>query len=168
MVYQFTIKISKRDSLLFTVNASEEGITQIDFRFAPCTFAPQKSFPFGMPSYLSRLKKILKLYFKGHRVSFASIPLDKGQAPDFYRKIWLQTRKIPLGRVITYERLAELSGCKRASRAVGNAMKKNPFPILIPCHRVVRKNGSLGGYSKGLKIKRMLLTLEKSLVDKIA
>ena len=66
------------------------------------------------------------------------------------------------GQTVSYSELAERCGKPRAQRAVGNALNRNPIPILIPCHRVVRKDQSLGGYGGGLQWKRILLNLEKS------
>ena len=70
-------------------------------------------------------------------------------------------RKIPLGRTVSYKELARMSGNSRMSRFVGNVCKKNRFPLFIPCHRVIKSDGSLGGYSGGLSIKKKLLRYEK-------
>ena len=81
----------------------------------------------------------------------------------FQIKVWNYLRKIPKGKVKTYLDIAKAIGKPMASRAVANAVGKNPYPITIPCHRVIRSNGSLGGYSGkgGIKKKRRLLELEK-------
>ena len=80
----------------------------------------------------------------------------------FQLKVWSYLKKIPKGRVKTYSQVAKAIGKQFAVRAVGNAIGKNPFPPNIPCHRVIRSDGSLGGYSGkgGIKTKKMLLNKE--------
>ena len=73
------------------------------------------------------------------------------------------TTKIPIGQTRSYQWVAKMIGKPKAVRAVGQALKKNPFPLIIPCHRVVREDGSLGGYAGGTKKKEMLLRLEKEI-----
>lgn len=86
------------------------------------------------------------------------IPLQ--QCPDFQRKILSAEHAIRPGTVSTYARLAEVAGHPGAGRAVGSALSHNPFPLLIPCHRSIRSDGSLGGYQGGLAMKRFLLEQE--------
>ena len=83
--------------------------------------------------------------------------------PAFYRKVWLACADIPEGKTLTYGQLAARIGHPRAARAVGSALAKNPFAPVIPCHRVIRKDGKMGGYSGpgGVKRKKMLLEKEK-------
>lgn len=78
----------------------------------------------------------------------------------FEKKVYLAVSKIPRGRMRTYRWVACKIGRPRAYRAVGNALNKNPYPVAIPCHRVVRSDGTLGGFSKGLAVKRRLLAAE--------
>ncbi len=79
---------------------------------------------------------------------------------EFQKKVWFETMKIPYGETISYSQLARKIRRENSQRAVGNALSANPLPIVIPCHRVVASNGSLGGYSGGIKIKEFLLRLE--------
>lgn len=79
---------------------------------------------------------------------------------DFQRKVLKITEKIPKGKVATYGLIAEMLGNKIYSRAVGNALNKNPYPIIIPCHRVIRSDGFVGGFAKGTAIKEELLKNE--------
>ena len=85
---------------------------------------------------------------------------------DFQKKVWRYLEKIPKGQVKTYLEVAKAIGKPRAFRAVANAVGKNPYPSKIPCHRVIRSDGSLGGYSGkgGIQQKRRLLRLEKVLI----
>ncbi len=78
---------------------------------------------------------------------------------EFEKAVYREVLKIPLGEVRTYEEIAQAIGRPKAVRAVGQALKRNPFPLIIPCHRVVAKRG-IGGYSRGVEKKRRLLRLE--------
>jgi methylated-DNA-[protein]-cysteine S-methyltransferase len=88
--------------------------------------------------------------------------LDLPQATTFQRKVWEITRLIPYGETRSYSWVAEQLGKAGAVRAVGRALARNPLPIITPCHRVVEKDGTLGGYSGGVEIKEYLLQLEAS------
>ena len=81
----------------------------------------------------------------------------------FEKKVLRQTCQIRCGQVRTYKWIAKRIGCPNAQRAVGQALKKNPLPFLIPCHRVVASNGKIGGYTLGKKLKKQLLDFEKQL-----
>ena len=79
---------------------------------------------------------------------------------EFEKKVWKEASKIPFGKTSSYRKIAEICGRPRAYRAVGNAMGKNPVLLLVPCHRILKSDGSLGGFSAGLNLKRRLLSLE--------
>ena len=98
-------------------------------------------------------------YLAGERKNF-NIPL-RLEDTEFRMKVWEELRKIPYGETITYAELAKRIGSPKAYRAVANACGANPFPILIPCHRVVGSGGKPGGYTGGLDIKESLLDIEK-------
>lgn len=106
------------------------------------------------------LIKRLRLYFNGEAVDFSNIPVEFEMFGEFEKQVLQEAMKTPFGRLISYGDLAALAGSPRAARAVGNAMRKNPLPIVVPCHRVVHSDGSLGGYMGGLDLKRKLLALE--------
>lgn len=108
---------------------------------------------------LLEAKQQLAAYFSGKRQEF-SLPL----APNgtvFQKRVWAELCKIPYGTTISYRMLAERVGASRGFQAVGQANKRNPLPIFIPCHRVIAADGSLGGYSGGLEKKSHLLNLEQ-------
>jgi len=110
-----------------------------------------------------RLKNIiheLSNYFNGHRVNFKSI-LDLSIGTEFQRKVWKKVSEIPYGELRSYKWIANEIGNLHAVRAVGNAVGKNPVPPIIPCHRVIRSDGKLGGFSSGIALKKCLLKLEK-------
>lgn len=89
--------------------------------------------------------------------------LDPDGGTPFERKVWCQLWKIPFGKLESYGGLAKKVGFPQAARAVGQALKKNPLPLFIPCHRVIASDGSMGGYTPGVPIKRKLLQIEGSL-----
>ena len=84
----------------------------------------------------------------------------------FQKKVLELTKKIPAGKVATYGLLAKILGDKNLSRAVGNALNKNPFPIVVPCHRVIRSDGFVGGFAKGTEVKISLLQKENVIIHK--
>ena len=106
----------------------------------------------------------LERYFEGEINDF-SFDVDISHLSPFVQKVLTETRKIKYGKTMTYSELAEKIGSK-AYRAVGNALGKNPLPIVIPCHRVLAKQG-IGGYSGGMDIKTRLLELEKINVNNL-
>ena len=95
-----------------------------------------------------------------------SLPLsiNKKFTP-FELKVYKVVSSIPMGQTRAYSWVAKKIGTPRAARAVGNALNKNPYPLIIPCHRVIRSNGSLGGYALGLNKKKKLLGLERKIRD---
>jgi methylated-DNA-[protein]-cysteine S-methyltransferase len=107
----------------------------------------------------SNLKNNLKAYFAGNRVQFKE-DFDLKGGTDFQKKVWKAMQKIPFGQTRSYGWLAKQVGGKNKARAVGGACGSNPLPILIPCHRVIREDGGLGGYGGGLNLKRKLLKIE--------
>ncbi len=111
---------------------------------------------------LRTAKRQLTEYLAGKRTTF-TLPLDLSQGTSFQRRVWRVLQHVPYGQLSSYRNLASLVGGRRYARAVGNAVGSNPLPIVVPCHRIVAHDGSLGGFSCGLPIKRKLLALEGSL-----
>ncbi len=114
------------------------------------------------PARFDEVRRELDEYFAGARRGF-ELAVDWSLIAGFGLRVLEATARIPYGQVSTYERMAALAGSPRGSRAAGNALGANPIPIVIPCHRVLRKGGSLGGYGGGLERKRYLLELEGAL-----
>lgn len=108
--------------------------------------------------FTNQIKNQLAEYFAGKRKSFDIKINPKGT--DFQQLVWKQLQKIPYGETKSYSEIAESIGNKNAQRAVGNACNKNPVMIIIPCHRVIAKNGGSGGFACGKAIKEKLLKTE--------
>lgn len=108
----------------------------------------------------------LRAYLHGRVVSFDAFPVDLSSQPGFRRRVLEECRKIPYGQTITYADLAARAGNAGAIRAAASAMSHNPIPLIIPCHRVVRSDGTLGGYSAtgGAGLKAQLVDMEKKAV----
>ena len=113
------------------------------------------------PGKFGDLPQRLERYTGGERISF-NYKLDFGNSTPFQRAVWEATRSIPYGETRSYEWIAQRVGKPGAARAVGQALKCNPLPIVVPCHRVIGKDGSLTGFSCGLELKRRLLNMEAS------
>ena len=111
------------------------------------------------PARLDGVRRQLDEYFDGHRQQF-EIDLDWSLSQGFRRTVLHKLAEVPFGHTLSYKELAELAGNPKASRATGTAMATNPIPLVVPCHRVLRSGGKLGGYGGGLDAKVWLLRLE--------
>ena len=138
---------------LIEIEGSDQGISAI--RFVDERGTADQS----IPAVLFSCKQQLDEYFDGKRKTF-DIKLDLSSATPFHREVWRLVRSIPYGHTRSYSDIAVTIGRPHASRAVGQANGHNPFPIIIPCHRVIGKNGRLTGYAYGLGTKQALLALE--------
>lgn len=149
------------------IAASAQGLRNVDFGVSEAGFLERLD-PLARternPAALATITEQLQAYFAGTRLRFDA-PLDLDQLTPFQASVLQTARRIPPGSVWTYGRVARTLGKPQASRAVGQALGRNPVPIVIPCHRVIASDGSLGGYSGGggLESKRFLLQLEGAL-----
>ena len=109
------------------------------------------------------LQEKIKLYFEGSYVDFADTRVILDGLGEFGAGVLTACRKVEYGQTISYGELARLAGRPRAGRAVGNILAKNPVPLIIPCHRVIRSDGKIGGFSAagGIKLKQKMLELER-------
>lgn len=107
----------------------------------------------------------LSEYFRGERRRF-DLPLNMS-GTDFQLSAWKTLSRIPYGKTISYREQAEKIGAGKAYRAVGSANGRNKLPIVVPCHRVVAADGTLGGYAGGLRMKALLLELERRVLSKV-
>src|SRR4030042_775154 len=114
-------------------------------------------------TFFKMLQKQIAAYFEGSFVNFSpDMPVVLDGLSGFSREVLTACRKVEFGQRITYAGLAQKAGRPAASRAVGNALAQNPLPLIIPCHRVLRTDGTMGGFSApgGISLKKKLLTLE--------
>jgi O-6-methylguanine DNA methyltransferase len=149
------------------IGVSEQGLAIIEF--------DQGEFPKGRlaqnaqwqesPGRTEQVARELREYFHGKRRQF-TVPLDL-HGTEFQRKCWKTLQKIPYGQTKTYADIARAVGVPQGFRAVGMANHDNPVPIIVPCHRVLASDGTLGGYGGGLDVKRKLLELEGALQPKL-
>src|SRR4029450_3404541 len=115
------------------------------------------------PARLDPVRRELDEYFEGRREDF-DVPIDWSYLAGFTREVLRATARIGFGEVSTYAGVAAEAGSPRAARAAGNALGSNPMPVVVPCHRVLRTGGTLGGYTGGLEKKEFLLRLEGALL----
>lgn len=114
------------------------------------------------PTWVAGVARKLCLHLAGRPQEFSAVPLAQGSLPEFHRRVYRLARAVPAGRTVTYGELAHLAGSPKAARAVGQAMANNPFPLVVPCHRVLAASGRIGGFSayRGPFLKRELLKIE--------
>jgi O-6-methylguanine DNA methyltransferase len=109
-------------------------------------------------------RRMLERYLNGLERRL-QIDLDLAIGTPFQRRVWDAARRIPYGAVVSYAELASMAGGSGAQRAVGNALGANPVPIVVPCHRIIHADQSIGGFSSGLRWKRHLLTIERGQLE---
>lgn len=140
------------------VAGADAGISLVIFQEGPRKIVPPDDWQHRSSGPLRQAVEELQAYFLGGLEKF-STPLAP-QGTDFQKKIWCALSEIPYGETSTYHELAINIGKPTAARAVGSAVSRNPIAVIIPCHRVIGKRGSLVGYGGGLHRKKMLLSFE--------
>jgi methylated-DNA-[protein]-cysteine S-methyltransferase len=144
----------------FTLWASALGLVRLELAQEGTHTDP----PHDVSQLLTEGERQLTEYLLGRRRTF-STPLDWSGATAFNQRVWQAALRIPFGEAISYSALAQAIGAPGAQRAVGHALGSNPLPIFVPCHRVLRSDGGLGGFGLGLDVKRSLLALEGYRLD---
>jgi methylated-DNA-[protein]-cysteine S-methyltransferase len=152
------LKMNSKIGPLFLV-ASEHGLHGVFWRESNIPFVEGDNS--AAEKFLNLAVKEITEYLNGDRKTF-SVPLVP-IGTEFQMKVWKELAKIPYGETRSYKDIALALNDANASRAVGTANGKNPISIIIPCHRVISSDGTLGGYAGGLDIKKTLLELEGSL-----
>ncbi|HAS8475547.1 TPA: methylated-DNA--[protein]-cysteine S-methyltransferase [Vibrio vulnificus] len=142
---------------LVTVQANDQGLLGIWFE-QHTTLPTELGCDAASHPVISETRQQLEQYFSGQRQQF-DLPLA-AQGTEFQQKVWQALTLIPYGQTCSYQDLANAIGNPKAVRAVGLANGKNPISIVVPCHRVIGKNGKLTGYAGGLERKQQLLALE--------
>jgi len=161
------VAVARTDSPIgtLTLAATPEGLVRVGFPRENDTIVEELAEQVSprvveLPRRLDLARRELDEYFEGRRTIF-DLPVDLRLARGFRRQVLeMLLAEITYGETVSYAELATLAGSPRASRAVGSAMATNPVPIVVPCHRVLRTGGALGGYGGGLDVKRYLLALE--------
>ncbi len=151
------------------IASSEEGVCEIGF----ANHETQNQFlqnlrirgfrPAQDDQIIHQVAAQLSEYFRGERNQF-EVPLDFSGISSFTRSVLVATSEVPFGHLTSYRGIAERIGKPSATRAVGNALGRNPIPVVVPCHRIVRSDSSLGGYTGGTQIKQHLLALEGAML----
>lgn len=137
----------------WSVSANDSALTSVNFTKKEPSLEK-------MPSQLTNsCITQLKRYFDKKTFDF-SFPLDRLNHPPFYKSVWKVVEKIEYGKTISYSDIAKMLNNPNSVRAVGLANGKNPFPLIIPCHRVLGKDRSLTGYASGIEVKKWLLEHE--------
>jgi methylated-DNA-[protein]-cysteine S-methyltransferase len=138
--------------------ASSEGLQGVFWKKQPVTMAKSLDRPSGEVQILAEASQQIEEYLAGKRFEF-DLPIN-ANGTSFQKQVWNELLRIPYGKTFSYQEIAKKINHKKAARAVGAANGKNPLSIIVPCHRVIASDGSLGGYAGGLKIKSKLLGLE--------
>jgi methylated-DNA-[protein]-cysteine S-methyltransferase len=150
------MKIATRIGTLYLV-ASEKALHGLHWRKQNIPMVSNDDV--ATMAYLKKIAHQIEDYLNGNRKNF-EVVLD-ADGTDFQKKVWQELLKIPYGETRSYKEIAIALNDPNASRAVGTANGRNPIGIIVPCHRVISSDGSMGGFAGGLPVKEMLLALEK-------
>ena len=164
---QIRYMISESRLGFILVAETDKGICSVSMADSPDQLVKQLSSEFAKATLLKSdkvrdsMNAILE-YLDGKKLN---LPVDV-HGTEFQKRVWAAISRIPYGETMSYNGIAEEIGMPRAYRAVANACGANPVPLIVPCHRVIRKDGGLGGYGMGIERKKYLLDMEKSVVKK--
>lgn len=131
--------------------------------------SPRLAWTDSPPAFAGHMAALIRSHLRGEAQEFSLEHLEMKKGSPFFLKVYESCQRIPSGKVLSYRDLAKAAGSPKAFRAVGQAMAKNPFPIVVPCHRVVGTTKSAGGFSAfaGLDTKAKILSLEGHLSDEL-
>lgn len=155
---------ANKDSLFYDRFDSPFGTFYLIFSgrlLTEISFLRPSGIPFSKGAAPVSFTDELQKYFSGNRINFRQ-KTKFFTGTEFEKKVWIVLKKIPFGETRSYKWIAEQVGNPGAVRAAGRALSKNPIPIIIPCHRVIASDGSIGGYSLGVDMKKHLLEMEHS------
>jgi AraC family transcriptional regulator, regulatory protein of adaptative response / methylated-DNA-[protein]-cysteine methyltransferase len=155
----FTLAASAKGLVAVQFGTVEQRLPELERRFAGATFVHDTQ---GLAHWVERVREVIE-----QPGAAADLPLDL-RGTDFERRVWEVLRRIPAGQTLHYGAIAAELGEPRLSREVGQACGENPVAVLVPCHRVVKKDGSLSGYRWGVPLKRALLERERPAVFELA
>ncbi|MHA2428200.1 MAG: methylated-DNA--[protein]-cysteine S-methyltransferase [Candidatus Hermodarchaeia archaeon] len=164
--YYQTMQTPFEEMRIVWIEADAQILVQHIFLSSPKLSAGEKVFKkfpraiLGTSTQTSALEEMLQDFLRGNPVDFDFTLLDWNQCTNVQKRVLLAEAGIPRGWVSTYGRIANHLNIRHGARVVGNALARNPFPIIIPCHRAINADGSLGGYQGGIEMKRRLLAQE--------
>jgi len=144
------------------IHWTDRGLSRVRLLDATDPVVPDAAAKEALPPGPAEAVRLLEAYFAGEAVDFSGIGLDEAGHAALDVAIWRELRRVARGATVTYGELAARIGAPRAAQAVGSAMARNPWPIVVPCHRVLAAGGALGGFSApgGVRTKRRLLRME--------
>jgi len=154
--YGYGAAVSDGNSIIKTYLPEEANNTVVNRVFQEFPGIEEKE-----SEILKETGNLLSSYFKGENPDFSGIPVSALKTGGFDRKVLEITNTIPYGEVRTYKWISGQLNDPKKARAVGNALGRNPVPVIVPCHRIIKSDGELGGFSSGLEWKIKLLKLEK-------
>jgi len=148
----------------FSLFAREEHLWRLDLVASGAADARKRvraEFPEAVeqPAFFEAVIQLLRRYLRGERVEL-DIPVDLFGLKAFTSRVLMEIRHVPYGGLASYGTIARRVGCPKGARAVGQALARNPIPVVIPCHRIIRGDGSPGGFGMGLGMKVKLLSIE--------
>jgi len=143
----------------FTLGYIEIGVKGEKVEYVRYT-TTSRALPLSHNKYLDKLKKDITKYLRGEKIDFSTYRLNLDNISPFETMVYRATSGIPYAEVKSYKWVSMQIGKPHAYRAVGNALKKNPFLLLVPCHRVWKNNGEIGSFSAGAELKRYLCSIE--------
>ncbi|XJS10701.1 methylated-DNA--[protein]-cysteine S-methyltransferase [Aerococcaceae bacterium WGS1372] len=166
LYYTFVSFLNRTYTLIATekglayVGPDDKNFSSLSYYFKDYKLIEANGMDNNQTHWLKQAKEQLEEYMHGEREVF-DLPLDLNHGTSFQQAVWNQLLKVPYGQTTTYGDIAQQINNPKAVRAVGGAVGKNPISIIVPCHRIIGKNGSLTGYSGGLDIKTQLLMIEQ-------
>ena len=152
------------ECIFYIVNGMIEKIDLVEHHHSGCEW----TIHFMDGEWVEQLEKAIDTWMEDYlsgKTSKIQLPLNLSQTTPFQKKVYAQLAKVPFGSYVSYQELGQLIGNEKGARAIGGACGKNPFPLVIPCHRVLAKVGVLGGFSCGIEIKKALLAFENITYD---
>lgn len=147
---QRVLPVEGFDQTIWSALDNQEQVIRVSFQLPAGELIDAKNHPY---------RQLFNLYLAGNFTVLQSVPVQLPEG-DFRQAILQQLRQVPAGQTVSYGTLAQQAGFPGAARAVGSVCKRNPLPIIIPCHRVIKSDGRLGGYAFGVKLKQQLLRHE--------
>ena len=139
------------------VAATERGVCVVTLKMSEKRFKAKHPDAEHDPFAVAQPLRLLRRYFEGEAVSFDALKLDLSAGSALQQAVWRAIKQVPRGRTISYAELAARAGRPKAWRAVGTMVGQNPVPVIVPCHRIIKSDGSLGNYGGGADLKRFLL-----------